>query len=149
MKAFSIKKPWAALIFGVQYSYRNDGKDFIAFIKKDIENCSWPLWRYFKPEDLPVKVYIHVPLKDDQQAMEWLLSKGLPPIVVLSLYGSRFITGAIIGEVDITGCVEKSESPWFTGPYGFTLSNPVLYEKPIPCKGKLGFFETDIEVHNA
>lgn len=55
-----------------------------------------------------------------------------------------FVTGAIIGEVDITGCVEYSDSPWFLGPYGFTLANPVLYDEPIPCKGALGFFEPDI-----
>lgn len=53
--------------------------------------------------------------------------------------------GAIIGEVDITGCVTESTSVWFAGPYGFTLANPVLYEKPIPCRGALGFFTPDIK----
>ena len=57
-----------------------------------------------------------------------------------------FITGAIIGEIDITGCVDHSDSPWFFGPYGFTLANPVLYDKPIPCKGMLRFFEPDIDI---
>jgi len=50
----------------------------------------------------------------------------------------------IIGEVDITGCVEASDSPWFTGKYGLVLANPVLYDKPIPCRGRLGFFTPDI-----
>jgi hypothetical protein len=54
-------------------------------------------------------------------------------------------TGAIIGEVDIIDCVTESKSPWFVGPYGFTLANPVLYDKPIPCRGMLGFFEPDLK----
>jgi hypothetical protein len=52
--------------------------------------------------------------------------------------------GAIIGEVDIIDCVSESISPWFSGKYGFLLSNPVLYERPLPCKGKLNFFTPDI-----
>jgi hypothetical protein len=49
--------------------------------------------------------------------------------------------GAIIGEVDIIDCVTESNSLWFEGKYGFVLANPVLYDKPIPCRGQLGFFE--------
>lgn len=56
----------------------------------------------------------------------------------------NLIKGAIIGEVDITGCTRKSNSPWFVGRYGFTLAYPVLYSDPIPCRGHLGFFEPEI-----
>lgn len=48
--------------------------------------------------------------------------------------------GCIVGTVDIVDCVSKSDSPWFFGRYGFVLANPVAFEKPIPCKGALGFF---------
>lgn len=58
---------------------------------------------------------------------------------------SEFGRGAIIGEVDIVDCVTESKSPWFTGPYGFVLANPVAYKVPVPCKGKLGFFTPDID----
>ena len=27
------------------------------------------------------------------------------------------------------------------GPYGFVLADPNAYEKPIPCRGQLGFFK--------
>jgi hypothetical protein len=54
--------------------------------------------------------------------------------------------GCIIGEVDIVGCVTQSKSPWFVGKYGFVLANPILYTMPIPCKGKLGFFEPAIDI---
>ena len=52
--------------------------------------------------------------------------------------------GAIIGEADIIDCVTWSNSPWFVGPYGFILQNPILYDKPIPYKGRLGFFEVNL-----
>src|SRR5438309_617415 len=34
---------------------------------------------------------------------------------------------AIIGIVDIVDCVESHKSAWFTGPYGFVLSNPIMF----------------------
>jgi len=57
---------------------------------------------------------------------------------------AQFHRGAIVGEVDIIDCVDRSDSLWFVGKYGFILANPVLYENPIPCKGKLNFFEPEI-----
>jgi hypothetical protein len=45
-----------------------------------------------------------------------------------------------VGEVSIVGCVTESDSPWFHGPYGFLLADPIAYKKPIPFKGRLGFF---------
>jgi hypothetical protein len=37
-------------------------------------------------------------------------------------------------------CVRRSESPWFTGPFGFVLED--AYELPFePCAGQQGFFE--------
>lgn len=48
--------------------------------------------------------------------------------------------GGIVGEVTITHCVEVSESPWFSGPFGFVLSNPI--SRPfVPIRGALGIFE--------
>ena len=36
---------------------------------------------------------------------------------------------------------EPCMSPWFFGPFGYVVQDGRLYDKPIPCKGKLGFFE--------
>ena len=47
--------------------------------------------------------------------------------------GQRFLTDAQYAEY--------RDSYWFFGPAGFVLDNPVLYDKPIPYKGQLGFFE--------
>jgi hypothetical protein len=53
--------------------------------------------------------------------------------------------GGIVGVATITGCVDRSDSKWFMGQYGFTLTDA----KPLPfiaCKGALGFFNVPSEV---
>ncbi len=51
--------------------------------------------------------------------------------------------GGIVGTAEIVDCVEASNSPWFSGRYGFVLRNvqPVEF---IPCRGALGFFKWGI-----
>jgi hypothetical protein len=43
--------------------------------------------------------------------------------------------------VEIYDCVRQHPSAFFVGEYGFLLREPVTFEKPIPFKGALGFFE--------
>jgi hypothetical protein len=133
--ALSIKQPWAWLIC----------KGY-----KDIENRNWKLPQKMIGE----RIYVHVgKMPDDQYS--WTeaqrILKGSPNYTAearsfldQAMYYPYLLSyGAIIGEVTITGCVEKSESPWFIGKYGFVLANPVLYDKPIPCRGQLGFFKPE------
>jgi len=151
MKALSIRQPWAHLITmglpildsvlhgdGETTHVEWNGK--LAF--KDIENRSWSLPEWFK---VPQRIYVHAGKREDGEALEWLLSKGVPLMTAMLSFSKRLSRGAIIGEVDIVGCVTESKSPWFVGPYGFVLANSVFYEKSIPCKGRLGFFEPQIE----
>lgn len=85
--------------------------------------------------------------------------------------GWKALRGMIIGEITITGQIRKHHyvesdhvdmgsqqkeleiakannepymSPWFFGPFGYVVKDGMLYTRPIPCKGKLGFFEPDI-----
>lgn len=47
--------------------------------------------------------------------------------------------GGIVGAARIVDCVQKMESSWFYGRYGFVLADA----RPIPlvkCRGQLGFF---------
>ncbi len=131
--ALSIKQPWAWLIC--------DGF-------KDIENRDWRIGR--KPGyhdtnfriELPCRIFVHAGKKLDFEGLNYILERELPgheriPMVETLDYG------AIIGEVTITDCVTESKSPWFVGKYGFVLSDPVLYDKPVPCRGQLGFFKPD------
>ena len=96
--------------------------DHILFDGKDVENRTWklPAWM------IGQRIYVHAGKKHDGEAED-------------RLGAERY--GAILGEVTITGCVTDSKSSWFNGPYGFTLANPLAYEKPIPLRGRLGFFD--------
>lgn len=127
MKALSIRQPWAWLIVA---GY------------KDIENRGWK--RICKG-----RIYIHSGQRFDRIALRTLLSskKGLldeRAKATIEDLARSWKSSAIIGEVDIVDCVTHSESPWFIGPYGFVLANPVLYDKVLPCKGRTFFFEPDI-----
>lgn len=146
MLALSIKQPWSWLICA---GY------------KDIENRDWRIGR--KPGynatnfavTLPTRIYVHASKTFDIDGFEAVMEGfgNLTESRALQLW-AKFgnpkppseLLGAIIGEVDITGCVTESKSPWFVGKYGFVLVHPVLYGTPIPCRGQLGFFEPNIEV---
>lgn len=91
---------------------------------KDVENRTWRT--AFRG-----RIYVHAGQRVDRQRVDWPLG--------------HLARGAIIGEVDIVDCVTESESPWYTGPFGFVLRNPQLYDVPIPYKGALGFFKARIE----
>ena len=91
---------------------------------KDIENRTWRT-------TFRGRVMIHASLKPDKNAPDelWDMLPEEAPVF-----------GGIIGSVEIVDCVDKSDSKWFTGPYGFVLRNPE------PCEfarsiGALGFFE--------
>jgi hypothetical protein len=147
--ALSIKQPWAWLIC----------KGF-----KDIENRDWFIGRKVASGavnfriQLPQIIYVHAGKKVDSES--WCHIEDYPENYGLDreeFAQSDFYQkqqniidgcGAIIGEVTITGCVTESKSPWFTGKYGFTLTDPVLYSKPVLCKGQLGFFKPDIHGAN-
>ncbi len=117
---------------------------------KDIENRNWSLCRYFKPAQLPVRVYLHASkTAASREEINFIrLTLSSEERTVFDDVNFALLRGHIIGEVDITDCVTESKSPWFVGEFGFVLANPVLYDTPIPCKGKLGFFRPDIRIVN-
>jgi len=141
MKALSIKQPWAWLICA---GY------------KDIENRDWFIGRKVASGavnfaiPVPMRIYVHASKTEDYPNMyaaftliELLHGQSDGNIVKQNYIHFKSL-GAIIGEVDITGCVTESKSPWFVGKYGFVLANPLLYDKPIPYCGQLGFFEVNL-----
>ena len=118
MRALSIRQPWAWLVVN---GY------------KDIENRTWST-------NFRGRIYVHAGQRmvpDDYPEQRQFLTRAgivIPP---------GLARGAIVGEVTITGCVAHSDSPWFCGPYGFTLADPVVYNNPVPYRGQLGFFPVD------
>ena len=123
MKALSIRQPWAHLIVSGL---------------KDVECRTWET-------DFRGRVYIHAALKTATNTLlAYQYIKRLCPSLKMPM---DVYYGGIIGEVDIIDCKFRSPggldySEWHSlGMHGFILANPVAYEKPIPCKGQLGFFD--------
>ena len=118
MRALSIRQPWAWLIVN-------------GF--KDIENRTWST-RYRG------RVYVHAGRRivpdDYPEQRAYIRESGI-------VIPEELPRGAIVGEVSITDCVAVSPSPWFCGPYGFTLTDPLAYPVPITYRGELGFFRVD------
>ncbi len=119
---------------------------------KDIENRDWPLWRFFKPEELPVRVYLHASRTEDPECRDHIMPRLTPrQAAAFSRVKWANYRGAIIGEVTITGCVHwtdvgvpRRNSKWFVGSYGFLVEDGELYRKPIPYRGQFGFFEVKL-----
>lgn len=118
MKALTIKQPWAGLILAHG---------------KDIENREWSTKVRGRIAIHSSKV-LRVSEFDDARFVEHM---GLK----VDWTGPEFRAGCILGTVEIIDCVTRSSSRWFFGAYGFVLRNPMLFERPIPAKGKLGFWE--------
>lgn len=117
--ALSVRQPWAWAII---------------YAGKDIENRGWKSARFRG------RVAIHA--SKGMTREEWLSATEFmageegfagPPPAELS-------RGAIIGSVEICDAIRSSSSPWFFGPLGLVLRDPMPCE-PIPCVGALGFFE--------
>lgn len=142
MRALSIRQPWAWLICkGI----------------KDVENRTWhihmpPLLSGYP--STPKRIYVHASKTLDTTLASWdFIRIRVNPEIWQMMCSTEFVydelaVGAIIGEVDIVGCCGtwgRLYPPWHEDcMYGLLLANPVLYAKPIPCKGKPGFFEPAI-----
>lgn len=130
--AISIRQPWAWAILHAG---------------KDIENRTWST-------SFRGPVCIHaakgMTATEVTEFSEFLGDLRLDGAVASSVKGPHYASlprGGIVGVAEITGCVNRSGSPWFFGPWGFTIANakPVEF---IPCKGALGFFGWRGDVEN-
>ena len=87
------------------------------------------------------KFWIHASKKFNEEHYQWMLENqealGIPEIPDRG----DFIHGAIIGEAELLSLVDAADSPWFEGPIALRLGSPKEYEKPVYCRGHLGFFE--------
>jgi hypothetical protein len=125
--ALSIRQPWAwAIIHG----------------GKDIENRCWT--HVSRPRQLSRllcqrgRIAVHAAVKMNKAeyhaAREFMGRMGIQCPAAADLP-----RGGIIGSVEITGNVEASDSPWFSGPWGLVLEAPLPHEF-VPAVGALGFF---------
>ena len=116
--ALSIWQPWAWLI---------------AAGYKDIDNRNWRT-NYQGP------IYIHASkTKAGTVTISELIDYyrlSIDPAEIRLQYGG------LIGRARLAGCVRRSESKWFEGPFGFVITDAELIDF-IPCRGKPGIFEPD------
>ncbi|UCV02338.1 ASCH domain-containing protein [Dechloromonas denitrificans] len=123
MIALSIRQPWAWLIVA---GY------------KDIENRDWKT---------PFRGRCLIHASKGGTRAEWeeaieFMRECLPTHPVLPTVADfdKFARGGVLGAVDIVDCVDRSDSRWFVGDYGFLLRNPTPMPF-VPVKGRLGFFD--------
>lgn len=116
MKALSILQPWAWLIVAGH---------------KPVENRRW-----FTHYRGPVLVHAGKKWGAEQRKDLLLIRQHFPHIK----FPEAFDLGGIVGSVSLVDCVSDMDNPWFFGPYGFILENPVQLSF-LPCRGSLGFFE--------
>lgn len=137
MKALSLRQPWTWLV---------------ATGIKDVENRTWKT-------NFRGRILIHAGKSFDtkvQGVNEKWIRMLLTPDELVKYENADFVRGVIIGEVTITDCRfrhgdmnDNLFSRWAViGLYGFVLADPILYEYPVICSGRLGFFEPEIIVPN-
>jgi hypothetical protein len=110
---------------------------------KPVENRRWSLYRYIKPEELPICIYLHAsktPAPTDECAfiMDNLTDAQQEEFLQVDWAKLR---GCLFAKLTITGEVTDYEPPWFFGPFGFLGEDGEFLPKPIPYRGQLGFFE--------
>jgi len=120
--ALSVRQPWAWAIIHAG---------------KDIENRS--TYAVTKGGFEPKRICIHASkgmTKDEYEAARDFMAT----LDVECPRPDDLIRGAIIGMVTVTAVVNDHSSPWFFGPRGLVLTDPVAIE-PIPASGALGYFK--------
>jgi hypothetical protein len=133
MKALSVLQPWTHLIV---HGYQDVLDPNLAVKFKDIENRSRPT---------RIRGRVAIAASARLAGGEFMAAGGhclttpaLRHVVIPAPASVAF--GAVLGTVEIVDCVTASDSPWFSGPYGYVLRDPLAFPKPIPCKGALGFW---------
>lgn len=123
--ALAVRQPWAWAIIHAG---------------KDIENRGW---RSPNPGlAFRGRVAIHVAsgmTRDEFECAMEDIDMATGPEGARLQSAADLVRGAIIGSVTVVDIVRASASPWWCGPVGLVLADPVACD-PIPCKGHLGFF---------
>jgi len=135
VKALSLRQPWAWLC---------------AAGLKDVENRTWPT--KFRGRFL-----IHAGKSSEIKVQglgdAWITAR-LSGGNLTRYWNAELVRGAIIGEATLVDCKfrfgEENDnlySRWHeAGMYGFILKDAKLYDFPVICSGRLGFFDPHIDV---
>jgi hypothetical protein len=129
MKAISVRAPWWWCILHAGKTHEN--RDWSTNFRGTVYLHASKFWRIDE-------------ISDDWDDIKHIASETsvvVPRMGKEETEAMRDAGGCIVGTIDIVGCVNASNSPWFFGKYGFVLANPIAFERPIPFKGALMFFD--------
>lgn len=136
MKILTVRQPWASLIIlGINGIY------------KDIENRNWHAPQNLIGDRIGIHSAANVKREEIEDAIAFCVERGIlkPGLDTSKLFTKPYLqTGLILGSVRLVDCVRKHSSPWFNGPFGFMVQTPRAFEKPVPAKGQLNFWEYDL-----
>lgn len=128
-KALSVRMPWAWLLVHPRPKLPD-------LPYKPVEN-----------RDMQTKVrgpiFIHAGATVDWEGLQWIRdNRLLKPAVMRELERvcEKWTHGALIGTVELTECTRNYQSAWFQGPWGYVMRKPHPFNRPIDCKGQVGFF---------
>lgn len=144
MKVITVKQPWASLMF-IDNGYK----------PKNIENRTWKT-------NVRGRILIHAGasvLSGDNLFTDEQYDQIHGDIMYKMMKG-KLPTSAIIGSVEIVDCVVNHPSIWAEQTffpiddseghpphqiiYNWVLENPILFDTPIPAKGKLSFWNYEL-----
>lgn len=137
MKVLSVRQPYATLL---------------VIGAKAIETKA-------RPSNYRGELGIHASARFDRAAMELCRQEPFRSALARAGYlaPDALPTGAILGIVEMMECcatgklfevisrVERSFGDYRPGRYGWVMSNPRAFTKPIPAKGALSFWNHDID----
>ena len=142
MKALTLWQPWASLVLT---------RDFTGVPWKRIETRGWAT-------NYRGLLAIHASKRTDFGFFKDLSPVGRIKFGKAGLVNEEDLTelphGAVIGKVELLDCIpierlygtpydapqERSFGDWSPGRYGWLLAAPVLFDEPIPAKGKQGLW---------
>lgn len=117
----SIRQPWAWLI---------------ANGWKNVENRTWPT--QFRGRFL---IHASAGMTRSEYDAARIFVAGFAPSLVIPPMAD-LERGGIVGEAVLLDCVQRHDSEWFCGPYGFVVdeARPLPFH---PMRGRLGFFRAE------
>jgi len=125
MKAISLQPPWGLIVCANL---------------KDCENRDWR-------SNFTGEVYIHQSKKWDRDAMDTIMRVDRNVYIWLMNRMEMAQWYGIIGKTTFGKCTDYIQSRWFFGKFAYPCSNGFLFDKPIPYRGQLGFFEVNLNGH--
>lgn len=124
----------------------------INHLGKDVENRTWPAPKWLIGQWFAIHGGAEpkgATLREARQDLESLQARGLAPA---SLTLAETITPGIVSVAKLDRCFEDSdddplsESPWFSGPFGWVWLELVGLPEPVPCRGALGLWDVPQDV---